>query len=78
MERLEDYSQRLDGVLMALEFCQDFFKNAPKNGMRINAKNIDKALSDFIALRCEIADGLQPTELYLKFKEDAFIGVVKR
>ena len=49
MERLQYYSQRLDGVLMALEFCQNFFRIAPKNGMRINAKNVDKALSDFIA-----------------------------
>ena len=78
MERLKDYSQRLDGVLIALEFCQEFFKIAPKNGMRINAKNVDKALSDFIALRCEIADCMQPTELYLKFKDNTFIGVVKR
>lgn len=78
MERLKDCSQRLDGVLMALEFCKEFFRIAPKNGMRISAKNVDKALSDFIALRCEIADGLHPTELYLKFKEGTFIGVVKR
>ena len=78
MERLTDYSQRLDGVLMTLEFCKEFFRIAPKNGMRINAKNVDKALSDFIALRCEMADGLQPTELYLKFKDNTFIGVVKR
>lgn len=78
MERLQDYSQRLDGVLMALEFCQEFLRIAPQNGMRINAKNVNKALSDIIALRCEIADGLQPTELYLKFKDHTFIGVVKR
>lgn len=78
MERLQDYSQRLDGVLMALEFCQEFFDNARQNGMRINAKNVHQALNDIIALRCEIADGLQPTELYLKIKDDTFIGVVKR
>lgn len=78
MERLQDYSQRLDGVLMALEFCQEFFRIAPQNGMRINAKSVNKALNDIIALRCEIADGLQPTELYLKFKENEFLGVVKR
>ena len=78
MERLQDYSQRLDGVLMALEFCQEFFRIAPENCMRINAKNVHQALSDFIDLRCEIADGLQPTELYLKFKDNTFIGVVKR
>lgn len=78
MERLQDYSQRLDGVLMALEFCQNFFDNARQKGMRINAKNVHQVLNDIISLRCDIADGLQPNEVYLLFKENEFIGVVKK
>ena len=78
MEKLQDYSKRLDGVLMALEFCQEFFRIAPQNCMRINAKTVDRALSSFIAVRGERADGLHTTKLDLEFKYETVIGVVKR
>ena len=77
MEYLRDYSARLDGVRMTISFMQEFLNNACKNGVRINQKNMNIILNDLMTIRTEIADGLDPSTVYLKFsKDNKFLGVI--